>query len=69
MPKFIDITINKEYLYYYIKMTFDNEYIKNNTNGSVLGHLRMETILDTKINVHLVLEYLAFFIAFQHDRF
>jgi prolipoprotein diacylglyceryltransferase len=27
------------------------------------------TILDTKINVHLVLEYLAFFIAFQHYKY
>jgi restriction endonuclease S subunit len=51
MPRFIDIQINKDYLYYYILSAFDPEYIKNNTHGSVLGHLKMETILNTIIKV------------------
>jgi len=51
MPRFVDIKINKEYLYYYILLSFDDNFIKNNTSGSVLGHLKMKTILESTINV------------------
>lgn len=51
MLKFINIKINKDYLYYFMLLNFDNDFIKNNTNGSVLGHLKMEKILNTKIKI------------------
>jgi hypothetical protein len=51
MIKFNNLKINKDYLYYIIKPLFDSDYIKLNTNGSVLGHLRMENIKNTKIHV------------------
>ena len=51
MPKFINIKINENYLYYYIKVKFDPEFIKLNTSGSVLGTLKMETIKNTIIKV------------------
>lgn len=51
MLKFTKITINKNYLYYFIKLNFDSDFIKNNSNGSVLGHLKMDKILNTIIRV------------------
>ena len=60
MIKFDNMTIDKNYFYYSVKPLFDAEFIKNNTNGSVLGHLRMEVIKNTQIRIlkpHIMTKY------------
>jgi hypothetical protein len=49
--KLANIKINKSYIYYYIKQTFDYNYIKQNTIGSVLAHMNKENIINTQIKV------------------
>lgn len=49
--KLINIKINKMYVYYFIKLRFDKEFISNNVNGSVLPHMNKETIENTKIQI------------------
>ena len=51
MPKFLNLKINKNYLYYYLQMLINNDFIKKNTSGSVLGTLKMETIINIKIRI------------------
>ena len=51
MPCFYDIKINKSYFYYYILYYFNIDYIKNNTSGSVLRTLKMDTILNANIKI------------------
>ena len=51
MPRFINIKINKDYLYYFILTTFDKSFINANAHGSVVGHLKMETILKSSIKL------------------
>ncbi|ARF10158.1 putative DNA N6-adenine methyltransferase [Hokovirus HKV1] len=43
--------INNEYLYYIIKNTFNDNFIKNNTNASVLSNMKKENISSTKIKI------------------
>ena len=47
--KFSNIKINKNYLYYFVKYKFDKEYIKLNTNVSVLSNMKKENIINTLI--------------------
>jgi type I restriction-modification system DNA methylase subunit len=49
--KFVNIKINKNYIYYLVKSKFDKEYIKNNTNESVLSNMKKDNILNTKLKV------------------
>lgn len=51
MPKFMNIKINKKYLYYYLQNILNKQFIDDNSAGSVLGTLKMETIMNIKIKV------------------
>lgn len=49
--KIVNMTIDKKYLYYYIKLKFDDEFIKLNTNESVLSNMKKDNIEKTKIRI------------------
>lgn len=51
MPRFMNIKINKKYLYYYLQNILNKQFIDDNSAGSVLGTLKMETIINIKIKV------------------
>ena len=43
--------ISKQFLYYLIKIKFTNEFIKQNTNESVLSNMKKENIIKTIISI------------------